>query len=465
MRPIDEIVASQNCVGCGACAFAAPQSLEMAISASGDWRPQATRAPEASGEQSSRLAATVCPMASGPLETEIAAGLYPDLPEDVRIGRWKRNLAGWVDEGNFRAAGGSGGLVTWMLSELLRRGDVDAVIHVKPSDPAENGLLFEYGVSRDASAVIGGAKSRYYPIQLSEVLREVARMDLRYAVVGVPCFIKSIRLLQRSGLLDPARTPFCIGLVCGHLKSRYFAEYLAWQKDVTPQALRAFDFRRKLMDRSASDYGFAMTFARDGAEIEQTWPMASVDGRDWGEGLFKNPACEFCDDVMAECADLAVGDAWLPAYVADPKGTNVATVRHPHLDMILREGEARRALTMFELTPDDIAQSQAAGLRHRREGLAHRLARREATGGWVPAKRVAPALAGDRTRRRIYDLRLEIAQTSSALFAAAREVGDLSRFERAIAPVLKRYRATRAPLLQRVLRRIAGKVRRLRARP
>jgi coenzyme F420-reducing hydrogenase beta subunit len=460
MTSIEEVVSADNCIGCGACAFAAPDAFEMRLQNSGHWQPTAKAG--AQEERRSR-AASVCPMSSGPLESEIAATLYGDLPEDPQIGRWRRNVAGWVNVADFRSAGGSGGLISWVLAELLRRGDVDAVIHVKPANPAgDDELLFEYGVSYDSAGVVGGAKSRYYPIQLAEVLAEVGRTNLRYAVVGVPCFIKAIRLLQRDGLLDPSRTPFCIGLVCGHLKSRYFAEYLAWQKDALPGTLRAFDFRRKLMDRPASDYGFAMTHVKDGSAVEETWPMASVNGRDWGEGLFKNPACEFCDDVLAECADLAVGDAWLPEYVADPRGTNVATVRSAHLDAIVREGEMRGDITLFPLTPADIAKSQAAGLRHRREGLAHRLARRAEAGQWAPQKRVAPALARDPARRRVYDLRLEIARTSSQLFAEARRARDLAQFQRAIAPVLGRYHAAlRGPLLRRILRRAAGKLRRL----
>ena len=36
-----------------------------------------------------------------------------------------------------------------------------------------------------------------------------------------------------------------------------------------------------------------------------------------------NPACEFCDDVVGETADMSVGDAWLPGYVSDWRGTSV----------------------------------------------------------------------------------------------------------------------------------------------
>lgn len=449
MALIEKVIESGNCVGCGACAFAVPSQFQMTMTGDGHWQAQIDR--QGASEDLSRLATTVCPMSGeGADETTIAAELYPDIPEDGQIGRYIRNIAGYVTEGNYRAAGSSGGLVSWMLAELLRRGEVDAILHVQPADSArDKDLLFEFAITRSQDEIARGAKSRYYPIQFADLLRTIVQSDLRYVVVGVPCFIKAIRLLQRESLLDRGKVPYCVGLVCGHLKSRYFAEYLAWQKGAKPGSLVAFDFRRKLLDRPASDYGFSMTFPKEGALVEETHPMASVKGRDWGIGLFKNPACEFCDDVLAECADIAVGDAWLPQYVGEPLGTNVAVVRHPQLDVILREGAARGAIAVQEVGVADIIKSQSSGLRHRREGLAHRLARRIEAGSWAPRKRVEPRLAATAERRQIYDLRLQIAEVSSPLFAAARADGDLMQFEVAIAPLISRYQKLGKPSIPR----------------
>ena len=49
-----------------------------------------------------------------------------------------------------------------------------------------------------------------------------------------------------------------------------------------------------------------------GATAEQDW-WHLADG-DWGAGFFQNPACDWCDDVVAETADIAFGDAWVEPY-------------------------------------------------------------------------------------------------------------------------------------------------------
>lgn len=440
MHEIDQVISSANCIGCGACAFVRPDLYSMEMTLAGHW--QAKRQP-ASVEGT---APAICPMSGNTRnETEIAASLFPDLPSDPQIGRYLETFAAHVAEGEFRTRGGSGGLISWLLAELLRRGDVDGVLHVKPVDPVANdGLLFSYAISDNEEEMSKGGKSRYYPIEMSGVLAKIRNSTRRYAVVGLPCFIKAIRLMQEQGLVAKDQTPFTVGLVCGHLKSRHFAEYLAWQKGSEPGRLATFDFRRKLMDRPASNYGFAFSEKPNGnmsPPEEFVWPMASVRGYDWGEGMFKNAACEFCDDVLAECADIAIGDAWLPDYVDDPLGTNIVVTRNAYLNRIIQEGAARGAVVLAPADVDDVIGSQSSGLKHRREGLAHRLARRQSRGQWTPKKRVTPELAPALIQRLIYDTRLRIAETSSAVYGRVREEGGpLEEFERRINPILLGYK-------------------------
>jgi coenzyme F420-reducing hydrogenase beta subunit len=462
MPDIEQVIASGMCVGCGTCAHARPDLYTIEMTPAGHWNAKSK------GLEQDPSLSRLCPMSGDSRnETQIAAQLYPELPEDSQIGRYRGTFAAHVAEGDFRAAGGSGGLVSWILAELFRRGDIDAVLHVKPADPPHNdGLLFHYAVSDSAQEMLGGAKSRYYPIEMSGVLAALKGSSKRFAVVGLPCFIKAIRLLQDEGVLRRENTPYCLGLVCGHLKSHYFAEYLAWQKNVEPGSLSSFDFRRKLMDRRASDYGFAYRSDSDtGVDAEKVWPMASVRGRDWGEGLFKNAACEYCDDVLAECADVAIGDAWLPDYIADPLGTNVVVTRHPHIDQIIKDGAKRGALVLGPADVQAVIQSQSSGLRHRREGLSHRLAQRKRLGKWVPVKRVEPALAPTRHRRKIYDARLEIAEQSAALFGAVRQAKQpLENFELQVAPLVARYKKASLGESRRGLKNLAKRiVHRLRA--
>jgi hypothetical protein len=83
--------------------------------------------------------------------------------------------------------------------------------------------------------------------------------------------------------------------------------------------------------------------------------------------------------------------------------------------------EAARAEGRLKLEPVDadfIAQTQAAGLRHRRDGLAYRLSLRNR--GLIPRKRVQPSADLPMRRKLVYRLRFGIARWSHRMFRLAR---------------------------------------------
>ena len=410
-----EIVKSGLCVGCGSCVAAQP-------SASMEWDKDGFLQPEGPRdwyEAPSEYLAKACPFS--PLavnEDMIAAERFPAAAgTDASIGRFEAAYVGHAAEQPFRQDGSSGGMTSWVAAELLRTGAVDAVAHVVPTPPHENGRFFDYRVSRSAEAVMEGAKSRYYPIELSRVLREIRATTGRYAVVGIPCFIKAINLLRRSDPVIGERITHTLGLFCGHMKSAALVESFAWQLQSEYERVRAVDYRRKDNKRPANWYR-AQLLLDDGSKAEQDW-WHLVDG-DWGAGFFQNPACNWCDDVVAETADIAFGDAWVEPYSSDGRGTNVVVIRTKAMKQLIEAARGDGRLNLEPVGPEFVIQTQAAGLRHRREGLAYRLSRRRK--GIMPVKRGA-ASADLRLRRKlVYRMRFEIARWSHGMFRLARRL-------------------------------------------
>ncbi|MBK8018946.1 MAG: Coenzyme F420 hydrogenase/dehydrogenase, beta subunit C-terminal domain [Betaproteobacteria bacterium] len=132
-------------------------------------------------------------------------------------------------------------------------------------------------------------------------------------------------------------------------------------------------------------------------------------GNNWGHAFFQPRACDFCDDIMAETADIAFGDAWLPQYESIWQGTNLVVVRNRHLQDLLNDGVSQRSIVLEDLSTDAAATSQDGNYRHRWDGLSVRLRDEIRRGGWVPRKRIQP---GSRRvpwwRRRIVRLREKI---------------------------------------------------------
>src|SRR5207302_1891759 len=115
-------------------------------------------------------------------------------------------------------------------------------------------------------------------------------------------------------------------------------------------------------------------------------------------------------------ADITVGYAWLPAYNADPRGTNVIITRTREMDEMVNEGQCSGELALQSLTPDLMAQSQAGGLRHRRLGLALRLFWKDEEGRWRPPKRVAPQSGRGLRYAQVQRLRIALREASKIAF-------------------------------------------------
>lgn len=405
-----DLLAAGLCIGCGAC------SERMRLDAHGLYRPAG--APGALGRPDPALA-RLCPFSPQATdETALAAARFPAAPgRDGRLGRFEAAYVGAVAEAGFRDAGSSGGMVSWVAAELLRTGRVDGVAHVAPA-PAP-GARFAYRIARSLPELRAGARSRYYPVELSGVLAEIRATPGRYAVVGVPCFIKAVHLLRAAEPLLARRIAFTLGLFCGHMKSARMIESFAWQMGAELDQATRIDYRTKAADRPANWYVAELALA-DGRTVSRHW-WDMADG-DWGAGFFQSPACDACDDVTAETADVAFGDAWVEPHASDPRGTNVVVVRAPAVLSLIEAARADGRLALDPVSADFVAGTQAAGLRHRREGLAYRLTWAW-RGGLRPVKRVAPGAAGLPLRRRlVYRARHANAVWSHRVFRLARSL-------------------------------------------
>lgn len=421
---IQQVVDHGYCVGCGLC-VAQASSGRMTDTEIGTYIPELSSL----NESDLKNAENVCPFSkNGDQEDRLAKDALPsDLHYMDGLGFYDRTFIGYASEGDFRRQGSSAGLVNWLCASLLRKNLVDAVLHVKQGQPGEK-AMYSYQLSRDEKSLQEGAKSKYYPIHLAhlpQLLNEMA--EERIAVVGIPCFIKGLRALAKENDGVRKRLKYFVGIVCGHLKSKHFAEFLGWQAGIHPDNLELLDFRTKLKNRPASRYGYTAVPKSGESDTWVVKAMNDVKGGNWGHGAFKLQACEYCDDVMAETADIVFGDAWLPEFSNDSHGTNIIASRQPELTQLLLSSAEKGLIKIDEVSPERVLDSQRSGLNHRREGLNYRLARNAANGRPSPCKRRNAELNKVSAQRRtIYELREIIRETSHRAFVLAKEQNDLN---------------------------------------
>lgn len=393
-----DVVEKGFCCGCGACAGVCPTaSLALKFDKYGELKPGL-----GTGCISCSLCATVCPFLNGNMnETTIAQDKFEGqagLQHNAVTGVSLASYYGYTHNADARWAASSGGLTTWLLSALLRANHITGALVVAPT--GGGAPLFAYQIARTPEAVMESAKSAYYPVNVSEVMQTIRETSGRYAVVGLPCVIKAIELARKQLPVFRDRIVFTVGLVCGQLKSAHYSNYLARRVGVT-DAVKHACYRKKEHGRRAGDFLFQCETVS--GQVSRSLPFHAI-GHVWAHDWFKVHACNACDDVFAECADIVLMDAWLPRYAQEERGGNLVLVRNSELDQCLRNGAAKGALHLQTLAVDDVIESQRGVVQNKRYGLQFRLDLMKWQGLSVPNKRSFPSPMGASKARGIQGL-------------------------------------------------------------
>ncbi len=419
---IYEVINNDYCIGCGGCAYAS-NNFSIGFDLFGMYKAS-FKNNELTKETD--LADKYCPFSDKTMnEDQISNIIFKDVEnKDINIGRYIENFVGYVQEEPFRSKGSSGGYGKWILNELLQKDEVDYVVQIKQGSEIEK--LFDYEIFKKGDDVLSGSRSAYYPVTLNGVLDFVLNNKGRYVITALPCFAKVLRNIALNDEIIGSRIKHIIGIVCGHLKSKAFAELMAWQMGVKPENLRIFEFRDKIKNLAAIQKG-VYAIDKQGNKT-QVVSSKTLYGGNWGHGLFKYKACDYCDDVFGETADVSVGDAWLNEYINDSGGNNVLVIRNQRIFDLTIEAVKQGRLNLIPISVDEIVLSQAGGLRNRREGLLVRLERKKAQRQWTPKKRYFPISKIEPERKRLYIRREKASLLSHKLFKKAKLIDDLHFF-------------------------------------
>ncbi|MCW0482692.1 Coenzyme F420 hydrogenase/dehydrogenase, beta subunit C-terminal domain [Gaoshiqia sediminis] len=369
-RVIELVVKHDLCTGCGVCVYQCPsQALEMSWNDDGFLIPQLTGNCESGGQ-----CLDVCPFNPIPqkevkTENEIAGIFLDDSTcHHPLIGRYNGIYVGYSHD--YRPSSSSGGIATFLLMRFMEEGLIDYVISVKESQRKD--YQYEYAISKNKEEVLGASTTKYYPVTLDEALRRINDMKGKVAITGVACFVKAIRLAQHQNPNLKSKIPFLIGIICGGIKSRFFTEYLAVKAGAELQYYRNPNYRIKDLKSDASDYYFTCNDTNTG--VQKSVRMRSA-GDMWGTGLFKANACDFCDDVTTELADISLGDAWLEPYRKDGKGNSLIVTRTLFMDNFVQKEINTGKLHLEGLSISRFISSQQGSYNHRCKGLSFRMKR------------------------------------------------------------------------------------------
>lgn len=371
---IEKIVKNELCTGCGACI-----SEDTSSTAEMAWNDQGFLVPKLTEKSNQNSMIQVCPFNPKQLNEDELSEVFIKNTETrfhSKIGNFYNLYVGYSEE--FRDTSSSGGLATFFFENLLKNNIVQHLFVVVECEDS-----YAYKLISNITDIKKTSKTRYIPVTLEDLFKKIISVEGKVAVSGIACFVKAIRLKQNKNIELKEKIPFVVGIICGGLKSKYYTDFLAQSAGCMTNYENA-QYRVKEKVKTATDYKFSCDSKLDKrihmVEMRQLGDM-------WGSGLFKSNACDFCDDVLTELADVSLGDAWLPPYSNDGAGNSIIITRSKVADEIVKSGIDSQNLRLDDLSLENLLISQRGSFNHRHKGLKFRMDYVKSKGGLVPEKR------------------------------------------------------------------------------
>ncbi|KXS41972.1 MAG: 4Fe-4S ferredoxin [Methanolobus sp. T82-4] len=430
---IESIVNNNLCIGCGICAGVCPQQLlNMDFDIYGKYIPSL----RISCSKECGLCMKVCPFNDeNENETEIGKKLFgytENIQHSEETGYYLNSFVGYSSE--FRETSASGGLATWLLTTLIAKDIVDYVICVTPHDNPEK--LFTFQIFENVESIAHSAGSAYYPVELSDIIQQILDKPGRYAITGLPCFLKAIRLATSQNKKLKKRIVYTIGLVCGQSKSKYYTAYITKLTHIKGKPQKV-TYRGKSPDRPANNFYFCCQ-NEHGEEGKVFWSEGVSEA--WTNRWFTPNSCNFCDDVFAELADVVFMDAWLPKYSKDSKGTSLMLVRSTQILNIVLETMNNKQINITTIPIDELIQSQAGVIEVKRKQLSYRLYIANQSGQIVPDKRVKSSKKIDFLTKKHIELKLKMQEKSKQLLFQENQTLTIKDIKAEMHPFIKKKR-------------------------
>lgn len=195
----------------------------------------------------------------------------------------------------------SGGLVTTLVVELLKRGEFDLAFVLEFD--TFGGAPVRLKGTNEVTQVLKAAKSKYIPASVFEVIKAVRkRRDGRFIVVGTPCQFNGItKFLQENGT-SPDQILF-LGLFCDKTLNFNLLDYFEKGYGRKSERLAKFEFRTKERRGWPGDLKLSFDSGRE--------MILKAKQRMQLKPFFQLNRCLFCLDKLNVSADISFGDCYI----------------------------------------------------------------------------------------------------------------------------------------------------------
>lgn len=287
--------------------------------------------------------------------------LESDGNYDIYLGNYINCYLGYSNHFEVRKNCSSGGIGTELLTYALERKIIDGAIvtKMKKNKPLEP----EPFIARSKEDIYEARGSKYCPVPLNVLLKEIVDDKKKYAIVGLPCHINS---LNRAEYIFPKiqdKIILRLGLFCSGVPNFKATQYLLSKLNISASCIDQLKYRG-----SGWPGSFSIHFKN--GELKSIPYPGYWSG--FGEFFFM-PRCNSCINWFSPLADVSLGDAWLPEIKAsDSLGTSIIISRSKKADEILHHMANENYISLKKIDADKVIESQKGYINKGKRIMAQR---------------------------------------------------------------------------------------------
>jgi len=366
MKIQKEVIDKNLCISCGLCAQNGYAEMSMK---KGIYLPKFKRKIEPAEDE---FLYKICP-GKGYNIIDTGKDLYSkDNSYNYKLGYYSSIGAAYTNDQAFLKKSSSGGMMPFLAYYLLKEKIVQGVLTVK-FDYTKNGPVPKPFIAKTKEDLISAQGSKYMPVPLLQNIDEVIKFPGKLAVIGTPCQIAGLRLLQQENKKLNEKIKFTIANFCGGYRDFRETERIFKIFNVKKEKIKEFSYR-------GNGQPGTMTIQQKNAKpIQISYP-------DYARltGYTKYYRCRLCVDATGELADVSFGDAWHPRFIDSGKKWSFYICRSKEMEAILNEIKEKSGANFELISVEELVISQKGNLTTKKERQNSRLKLYQLMNMYVP---------------------------------------------------------------------------------
>lgn len=239
----------------------------------------------------------------------------------------------------------SGGVTSTLLIYMLEKKIIDGAVVTRFT--SHNPFDVETVIATTKQEILEAKSSKYCPVHMNGIIKQLKEFDGKVAFVGLPCQIQTLRNIENKYKWLQEKIYLHIGLFCSGTKDNRGLDYLLLKNGIKKDGITKFAYR---------DDGY---FGNVKATYSTNYMCVPfVQAYSVMHSYFKPERCVTCIDHFAYLSDISLGDIDCEPYNKDTIGSNSVIIRTEKAENIFNMALNDKIIEATNIFASEIIRSQ-----------------------------------------------------------------------------------------------------------